>query len=72
VEQEARLAELAKRLDEDLEVLRDEFAAFVGTEDRIRDIGHVEPWDEPVDTQALLVELITQTRRYVVVHDDLR
>jgi hypothetical protein len=45
-EQEARLAELAKRLDEDLEVLRDEFAAFVGTEDRIRDIGHVEPWDE--------------------------
>jgi Protein of unknown function (DUF3631) len=71
VEQEARLAELAKRLDEDLEVLRDEFAAFVGTEDRIRDIGHVEPWDEPVDTQALLVELITQTRRYVVVHDDV-
>ena len=71
VEQEARLAELAKRLDEDLEVLRDEFAAFVGTEDRIRDIGHVEPWDEPVDTQALLVELITQTRRYVVMHDDL-
>ena len=71
VEQEARLAELAKRLDEDLEILRDEFAAFVGTEDSIRDIGHVEPWDEPVDTQALLVELITQSRRYVVMHDDI-
>ena len=71
VEQEARLAELAKRLDEDLEILRDEFAAFVGTEDSIRDIGQVEPWDEPVDTQALLVELISQTRRYVVMHDDL-
>ena len=28
VAQEARLAELAKRLDEDLELLRDEFAAF--------------------------------------------
>jgi hypothetical protein len=71
VEHEVRLVELAKRLDEDLEILRDEFAVFVGTEDSIRDIGHVEPWHEPVDTQALLVELITQTRRYVVIHDDI-
>ena len=27
------------------------------TEEEIRDIGHVEPWAEPVDTQALLIEL---------------
>jgi hypothetical protein len=71
VEHEARLAELAKRLDEDPEILRDEFAVFVGTEDSIRDTGHVEPWDEPADTQALLMELVAQIRRYVVMHDDV-
>jgi hypothetical protein len=71
VEHEARLAELAKRLGEDPEILRDEFALFVGIEDSIRDTGRVEPWDEPVDTQALLIELVAQIRRYVVMHDDV-
>ena len=71
VEHEARLAELAKRLGEDPEILRDEFAVFVGTEDSIRDTGHVEPWDEPADTQALLIELVAQIRRYVVMRDDV-
>jgi hypothetical protein len=56
---------------EDPEILRDEFAVFVGTEDSIRDTGHVEPWDEPADTQALLMELVAQIRRYVVMHDDV-
>ena len=65
---EVRLAELAKRLGEDLDFLREEFAVFVGPESM--DTGCVEPWPEPVDTQALLNELTAQLRRYVVVHDD--
>jgi hypothetical protein len=71
VEHEARLVELAKRLGENPEILRDEFAVFVGIEDSIRDSRRVEPWDEPVDTQALLIELLAQIRRYVVMHDDV-
>jgi hypothetical protein len=71
IEHEARLAELAKRLDEDLELLRDEFAVFVATEDSIKHSKDALPWDEPVNTQALLTELVAQIRRYVVVHDDV-
>src|SRR5215831_3777072 len=65
---EARLAELAKRSGEDLDFLRDEFAAYGGP-----DPGDspLEPWDEPVETAALLTELIAQVRRYVVVRDDI-
>jgi Protein of unknown function (DUF3631) len=69
-QRDAKLAELAKRLDQDLEVIRDEFTDFVGT-DAHADPGYVEPWPEPVETQALLSELLTQLRRYVVViHDE--
>jgi hypothetical protein len=68
-ERELRLAELAKRLDEDLEMVREEFADFVGA-DAHADPGHVEPWPEPVETQALLLELMAQLRRYVVLHDE--
>jgi hypothetical protein len=64
---EARLAELAKRLDEELEFLRDEFEAFIGPEE---DAG-LEPWDEPVETRELLIELMAQLRRYVVLHDEV-
>jgi hypothetical protein len=65
---EVRLAELAKRSGEDLEILRGEFAAFRGTEDSIRD---VEPWPEPVETAMVLTEVMAQLRRYVILHDDV-
>src|SRR5262249_19286482 len=66
---EARLAELAKRSGEDLDFLRDEFAAYYGPADM--DTKLIEPWDQPVDTHALLLELMAQLRRYVVVQDDV-
>ena len=66
---EARLAELAKRSGEDLEFLRDKFAAYYVPADM--DTKPIEPWDQPVDTHALLIELIAQLRRYVVVQDDV-
>jgi Protein of unknown function (DUF3631) len=68
VAHELRLAELAKRLDEDVDLLRDEFAAFIGPD--AETVG-LEPWDEPVDTQALLNELMARVRRFVVMHDDV-
>jgi putative DNA primase/helicase len=66
---EARLAELAKRSGQDLEFLRDEFAAYYVPADI--DTKPIEPWDQPVDTHALLIELMAQLRRYVVVQDDV-
>ncbi len=65
---EARLAELAKRLGEDRDFLRDEFAVFVGPEST--GTGYIEPWPEPVETAVLLTELLAQLRRYVVIQDD--
>jgi hypothetical protein len=66
---ETRLAELAKRWGEDLDSLRDEFAAHCVP----ADIGTkpIEPWEQPVETHSLLIELIAQLRRYVVVQDDV-
>jgi hypothetical protein len=64
---EARLAELAKRSGEDLDFLRDEFAAYYVPADM--GTKPIEPWDQPVDTHALLLELMAQLRRYVVVQD---
>jgi hypothetical protein len=71
MEHEARLAELAKRLDEDLELLRDEFAVFVTTEDSIKRSKDVQPWEEAVSTQTMLTEVMAQIRRHVVVHDNV-
>jgi putative DNA primase/helicase len=65
-----RLIELARRLDEDIELLKDEFKEFADSEEEEPDIGDVELWPDPVDTKALLNELMTQLKRYVVVHDD--
>jgi hypothetical protein len=65
---EARLVELARQLGQDLELLRDEFSAYLGTIEKAD--TEVEPWPEPVDTKALLTELMEIVRRYVVVHDD--
>ena len=48
---QTRLAELAKRLDEDVAVIRDDFTAFVGMESRAAstDPWNVEPWPDPVE-----------------------
>jgi uncharacterized protein DUF3631 len=65
---EAKLKQLAKRLGEDIEPLRDELAVLVGDEEERIESSEVEPWPEPVDTEALLSELETQFRRYIIVH----
>ena len=50
---EARLAELARRLDEDLAAVRNDFAAFVGmaSEAASTNSWNVEPWPDPVETR---------------------
>jgi hypothetical protein len=67
---EARLAALAKRLDEDSDALRDEFATFTAVEDKVGDSSAAEPWPEPVNAKALLDAILGQIRRYIVIHDD--
>lgn len=62
-----KLTEAAKRLGEDMETLRAEFAAYYVPDPT--DTSHIEPWEGPVDTRALLQELVAQIRRYVVIHD---
>ena len=55
-----KLIETAKRLGEDVDLVRAEFAACyvpVST-----DTTAIEPWEEPIDTRALLQELGTQIR----------
>ena len=55
-------------MDEDIELLRDELVVLVGDEEAKIESGEVEPWPEPVATLALLSELETQFRRYIIVH----
>ena len=67
-----KLIELAQRLDEDVEIACEEFAAFAETAAHT-DPSYIEPWPEPVETHALLLELVIQLQRYVVfVHDEGR
>jgi Protein of unknown function (DUF3631) len=70
-EHEAKLRELAKKLDEDFEILREELAELRGEEEEQIKASEVEPWDEPVDTLALLNELETQFRRYIIIHNQV-
>jgi putative DNA primase/helicase len=67
---EKRLIELATRLDEDLELLKDEFRLLIGSEEESDTGGDTKPWPDPVDTKELLTEVMAQFRRYVVVYDD--
>ena len=69
---ETRLAELAKRLDEDVAAIRDDFTAFVGMESRAAstDPWNIEPWPEPVETQALLQEISAKISKYIVLHPE--
>ena len=65
-EQEARLDGLAKRLDEDPAAVREEFALSTCSPDP----ESVELWPEAVETAALLSELISQLRRFIVFRQD--
>jgi putative DNA primase/helicase len=69
-EHEAELKKLAKRLDVDLEILREEFDVLLGDEAEKIKRGIIEPWDSPVDTRTLLQDITTQFRSYVIVHDE--
>ena len=69
VQHEAKLAELAKRLDEDVSTLRDEFIDLVGAIDGAvaapADCVELEPWPEPVATVVVLEELIARINRHI-------
>jgi putative DNA primase/helicase len=69
---ETRLVELAKRLGEDVAAIRDDFTAFVGMESRAAstDPWNVEPWPDPVETQALLQEISAKIRKYIVLRPE--
>jgi putative DNA primase/helicase len=69
-EHESRLAALAKRRGEDLDLLREEFSMLVAAEETSGGTDSIEPWPEPVDLNVLLTETTAQVRRYVVIHDD--
>jgi hypothetical protein len=65
---ETKLAELAKRLDEEVSTLRDEFVEFVGTVDSAVTAPtdwDIEPWGEPVATVVVLEELIARINRHI-------
>jgi hypothetical protein len=69
---ETRLAELAKRFDEDVAAIRDDFTVFVGMESRAAstDPWNVEPWPDPVETRVLLQEISAKTSKYIVMRPE--
>ena len=71
-QQEIRLGELAKRLDEDVAVIRDHFTAFVGMQSwtASTDLWNVELWPDPVETQALLQKISAKIRKYIVLRPE--
>ena len=71
-QQETRLGELAKRLDEDVAVIRDHFTAFVGMQSwaASTDSWNVDPWPDPVETQALLQKISAKIRKYIVLRPE--
>jgi hypothetical protein len=71
-QQETRLGELAKRLDDDVAVIRDHFTAFVGMQGRAAstDSWNVELWRDPVETQALLQKISAKISKYVVLRPE--
>ena len=64
-EQEKRLDELARSLDEDPATVREEFA----TSSSPPVDSKIELWPETVDSAKLLSDLVKQIRRYVVIRD---
>ena len=71
-QQEIRLGELAKRLDEDVAVIRDHFTAFVGMQSWTASTNswNVELWLDPVETQALLQKISAKIRKYIVLRPE--
>ena len=71
-QQETRLGELAKRLDEDVAVIRDHFTAFVGMQSWAASTNswNVELWPDPVETQALLQKISAKIRKYIVLRPE--
>jgi putative DNA primase/helicase len=69
---ETRLAELAKRFDEDIAATCDDFTAFVGMESRAAstDPWNVEPWPDPVETRVLLQEISAKISKYIVMRPE--
>ena len=71
-QQETRLGELAKQLDEDVAVIRDDFAAFVGMQSWAASTNswNVELWPDPVETQKLLQKISAKIRKYIVLRPE--
>ena len=71
-QQETRLGELAKRLNEDVAAVRDHFTAFVGMQSRAAstDSWNVELWPDPVETQKLLQKISAKIRKYIVLRPE--
>ena len=71
-QQESRLGELAKRLDEDVAVIRDHFTAFVRMQSwtASTDLWNVELWPDPVETQALLQQISAKIRKYIILRPE--
>ena len=71
-QQETGLAELAKRLDQDVATIRDDFTAFVGMESRAASTNswNVELWPDPVETRALLQKISAKISKYIVLRPE--
>ena len=71
-QQETRLGELAKRLDEDVAIIRDHFTAFVGMQSWTASTNswNVELWPDPVETQKLLQKISAKIRKYIVLRPE--
>ena len=71
-QQETRLGELAKQLDEDVAVIRDHFTAFVGMQSWAASTNswNVELWPDPVETQSLLQKISAKIRKYIVLRPE--
>jgi hypothetical protein len=69
---ETRLAELAKRFDEDVAAIRDDFTVFVGMESGAAsaDPWKVEPWPDPIESRVLLQEISAKISKYIVMRPE--
>ena len=71
-QQETGLAALAKRLDQDVAAIRDDFTAFVGMESRAASTNswNIELWPEPIETRALLQKISAKISKYIVLRPE--
>jgi Protein of unknown function (DUF3631) len=63
-QRDAKVAGLAKKLDEDVDALQEELDVIATVEPLLKD---VEPWSEAVETAALLPALIAKINKHAVV-----